>query len=218
MGKKVVFHSKYSEDYSAEDSDEIQTTSKTFEMLSKVIYTDRISKVSSSSPKLINQATKVYLYERASPTYKKLLMEYMLAPPDIIPFLEMERTGKKTVEIPELVEFRDLYALDIDASELMDELPLEIFEFIVSLERSLYQDFNYLSAYRESGMGIGMIPLTQIEAYIRLKSPNTLQSISLGDFVDSIRNIDSKYVGYHADKQKEESKKNASNPPSKGGR
>lgn len=211
----MVFSSKHTpEGFSGNNhsiDDEPEVGNKTYEMYAVAAPENRRPPYK-LSPKALSISSLQHLYTLASPENKRMFMEYMLAPAGILNYLDMERTRRaESFDCAELDEFRELFLFDIDASMFQEEMPGdELFEFIVNTERGLLQDFNFVSAYRESGMGIGMIPLTQIEAYIRLMKPEVLQSIGMVEYINAIRHIDSAYVSYHADKQREEMDKNKS--------
>jgi hypothetical protein len=147
------------------------------------------------------------LIDFASPVNKDFLRQYLSAPPIIADLLDSERTeGAFDIHSPEgklLSEFRRTM---IDSWILGDDVcdEPEFVRIVQETESLIYHDFNMLSGYRNSGMGIGMIPLTEIKAYIDLGGSELLKmgEFSKMDLVECIRMVDSNFVTAHSAKQK----------------
>ncbi len=176
-----------------------------------VAFEERLD-LSSISLKTQNTATLQHLIDNASETNKKVLDEYMHAPPGIRGLIELESSMATTSQ--DLAAYRDARDNALDSPEVLASVDSpwlrEVLVEFSELEQALTRDFGFLSAYRDSSFSMGMIRLTEILAFIELGMSSALQlgdvngCVSTQSFVEAIRIIDSEYVSYYAEKQREE--------------
>jgi len=209
----LVITAKHTPDgWNPEGDGEVNSKDPSFAtLLMAVGFEDRLD-LGSISLKTQNIATLQHLIDNASETNKKVLDEYMHAPPGIRGLMEFESTLAATSE--DLTAYR--YSRDnaLDSPEILASVTSSAIRAMLldfaELEQAISRDFGFLSAYRDSGFGMGMIRLTEIQAFIDLELSSALRlgdataCISVQSFVEAIRLIDSEYVSYYAEKQREE--------------
>jgi len=223
VAKKVVFNSIYADDSSIVDDgvlkyddEEIQTEVKSYKAYLRSVHSlEATRNIRTFRLSLLNRKSLISLSSHASPDTKPYIMEYVYAPFGFKSILDMNRFDNggpdKAVE-----NFRNLYCFELSGENAMRYL-IEAFgdidygsawgHFIIGLESSLMRDFARLSAYRPSGFGVGMIPLSEVKAAIDIGIVESLEYISVEDFIDAIYSIDGAYVSYYASKQKSDSDK-----------
>jgi len=219
----VVFNSIHSDDSAIVDDgvlkydeENIQTESKSYKAYLRSVHSLKaIRSIRTYRLSLLNRHTLISLAKNASPDTKPYIMEYVYAPFGFKSTLDMNKfdgsSSDKAVD-----NFRNLYCFELSGDNVIRYF-IEAFEdegygsawgnFVVGLESALMRDFARLSAYRSSGFGVGMIPLSEIKTAIDLQIVESLQFISVNDFVDVIYSIDGAYVSYYASKQKSDSDK-----------
>jgi len=87
---------------------------------------------------------------------------------------------------------------DDDRPSPLDDLPK-----LDHAESVYYSDFNILGSERNSGMGIGPIPVTRINQYAEQEG-----IINTALFKKIIMDVDKNFIELVSDKQKSETKKN----------
>ena len=209
----MVITAKHTPDgWNPEGDGEINSKDPSFDTLLLVAgFNDKLD-LSAISLKKENIATLQHLIDHASEINKQVLEEYMHAPPGIRGLIEFEHAFATTSE--DLAAYRFERSTALDSPEILDSIrsPFvrEMLEDFAELEQALSRDFGFLSAYRDSGFGMGMIRLTEIRAFIDMEMSIALRlgdatgCLSVQSFVEAIRMIDSEYVSYYAEKQREE--------------